>query len=124
MRVKTIMDEVALTGVAKEEVQDFLNITIEVIMTGFTGTIKFAGSNSELPPDFGATAAIGNIWDYIKCVKLTDGSAVNGTDGLTGSATTAVYMLEVNTNGIKWLGAIASRSAGTITVRVKGYGNT
>ena len=42
----------------------------------------------------------------------------------TGAATTSVTMLEANTNGIKWFGAIVSGyAAGTLTVNLKGFSN-
>lgn len=123
---KTIFTEAAANGVST--VADMLglrHIELTIIMTGFTGTIKFAGSNSDTPPAFGSAAALGNEWDFVKCINQNDGSAVNGGTGLAGTATTAVYQLEVNTNAFKWIaGIISGYSAGTISVRVKGVNDS
>lgn len=103
---------------------DYRNIELDVIQTGFTGTVKFVGSNLDQKPNFGASAGLTNPWTYLKTINLIDGSAVAGGTGIAGSATTSVTMLEANTNGIKWFGAIVSGfSAGTLTVNLKGFSN-
>lgn len=104
--------------------QSFRNVELEVVMTGFTGTVKFAGSNADTEPNFYAAASLANPWDFIKCVNQIDGTSVAGGTGLSGTATTSVTNLEANTNGFKWVCAIVSGySAGTLTVRGKGYSN-
>lgn len=104
--------------------QSFRNVELEVCMTGFTGTVKFAGSNADKAPDFGAAASLANPWDYVKTVNQIDGSSVAGGTGIAGTSTTSVTNLETNTNGFKWIAAIiSSYSAGTVTVRGKGYSN-
>lgn len=104
--------------------ESFRNVELEVVMTGFTGTVKFAGSNSDKHVDFGAAASLANPWDFVKSINQIDGTSVAGGTGLSGSATTSVTNLETNTNGFKWIGAIVSGySAGTLTVRGKGYSN-
>lgn len=103
---------------------DFRNVEIEVDMAGFTGTIKFVGSNSDAAPAFGSAASVTNPWDYIKCINQIDGASVNGGTGLSGTATTSTTQLEANTNAFKWVGCIiSSYSAGAITVRMKGVSN-
>lgn len=104
--------------------QSFRNVEFEAVMTGFTGTVKFAGSNADVAPNFGAAASLSNPWDFIRCINQIDGSSVAGGTGISGTATTSVTQLEANTNGFKWVAAIVSGySAGTLTVRAKGYSN-
>lgn len=123
-----MLNEVAANGATAAGVanfEDFRNVELEVVMTGFTGTIKFVGSNADTCPAFGTAASLSNPWDYVKTVNQIDGSAVAGGTGLTGAATTSVTNLEANTNGFKWVGAVISGySAGTLTLRGKGYSNT
>lgn len=102
--------------------EEFQHVEFEAAMTGFTGTVKFAASNADTCPDFGAAATAANPWDYVKCINQIDGSSVAGGTGLSGTATTSVTNLEANTNGFKWFGAIiSSYSAGSLDLRAKGY---
>jgi hypothetical protein len=120
-----VLNDVAVDGASTPQLVDaHVNVGLEVAMTGFTGTVKFVMSNLLAKPDFGASASKTNPWTYVKCVDLIDGSAVNGGTGLTGSSTTSVTNLEVNTNNVRWIGAIvSSRSAGSIQVKVKANSN-
>jgi hypothetical protein len=112
------------TPIGRGDMQSFRNVEHTVVMTGFTGTIKFVASNADTCPDFSAAASLTNRYDYVKCINQIDGSSVNGGTGLAGTATTSVTQLEMNTNGFKWVGAIISGySAGTLTLRTKGYSN-
>jgi hypothetical protein len=125
MRQKTVLAEVAATGGAAESVEAFRNVEVEVVMTNFTGTLKFAAANAETAPDPTNAASLANPWAYVKAINLIDGSSVVGGTGLTGAATTSVTMLEINTNGIKWIiPEVTSYTGGTLTVKVKGFGNT
>lgn len=119
------LNEVVANGAGTAaNMQSFRNVEIEVVMTGFTGTVKFAGSNADSAPAFGSAASLSNPWDFIKTVNQIDGTSVAGGTGLVGSATTSVTQLEANTNGFKWVAAIVSGySAGSLTVRLKGYSN-
>lgn len=120
-----MLNEVVANGASPAaNMQSFRNVEHEVVMTGFTGTIKFVGSNADAAPNFANGAALANPWDYVKCINQIDGSSVAGGTGLSGTATTSVTQLEMNTNGFKWVGAIISGySAGTLTLRTKGYSN-
>jgi hypothetical protein len=113
--VSTNQASVAFNGLGRR------HVVMQVAMTGFTGTVKFAGSNADAVPAFGSAASNTNPWDFVKGVNLIDGSAVNGGTGLVGAATTAVYQVEMNTNLMKWFSAIISGAAGgTITVKAIG----
>lgn len=120
-----MLNAVAANGAsASANMASFRNVELQVAMTGFTGTVKFAGSNADVAPDFSSAASAANPWDFIKCVNQIDGSSVNGGTGVSGTATTSVTNLETNTNGFKWVAAIVSSySAGSVTVKGKGISN-
>lgn len=114
----------AANGAASTIMQDFRNIEVEIAMAGFTGTVKLAGSNADVAPDFTASASAANPWDFIRSINQLDGTSVAGGTGISGTATTSVTNLEANTNGFKWVAAIiSSYSAGAVSVRAKGYSN-
>lgn len=123
-----VLDRAAANGASPKgqlNFEAFRNIEVEVVMEAFSGTVKFAGSNADVAPDFGSAATYANPWDFVKAINLIDGSSVAGGTGLSGTATTSVTNLEINTNCIGWLGVIVSSvSGGTVTVRAKGAGNT
>lgn len=123
-----MLNEIAASGNTAKGVanfQDFRDVELTVVMTGFSGTIKFVGSNADLPPDFSSAASLTNPYDYVKTVNQIDGSSVAGGTGLVGTATTSVTNLEVNTNAFKWIGAIVtSVTGGTLSLFGKGYDNT
>ena len=103
---------------------DFRNVELEIAMAGFTGTVKVVASNADARPAFGSGASASNPWDYVKCINQIDGSAVNGGTGVSGTATTSITQLELNTNAFKWVGVIVSGySAGAVTVKAKGVSN-
>ena len=107
---------------AKEH-QSHWHIAIEVIMMGFTGTVKFQSADCQQAPTFSAAQSAANPWDYVQIKTLSDGSSVNGATGITGAATTSVVRYEFNSNTGKWFGAtISGYAAGSVTVKIKGYG--
>lgn len=120
-----VLNEVVANGAGTAfDAMDYRNIEIDVIQTGFTGTVKIMASNADVKPDFTAAASLTNPWALVKCINLADGSAVNGATGISGTATTSITMLEANTNGIRWICPIVSGyAAGTLTVKVRGVGN-
>lgn len=106
-----------------KELQSYWHVAAEVVMTGFTGTIKFQASDAESVPDFSAAASATNPWDYCQVKLLSDNSSVNGATGVTGAVTTSVARYEFNSNCGRWFGAtISGFAAGTIQVKIKGYG--
>lgn len=100
----------------------FRHIEFQLATAGFSGTIKFAGSNADAAPDFGAAATAANPWDFIQTVQQIDGSTIAGGTGIAYTTDTTIKNLEANVNGFKWVAAIISSfSAGAITVKEKGY---
>lgn len=102
----------------------FRHIEFELIQAGFTGTIKFVGSNADAAPDFSSAASGTNPWDYIQLINQIDGSSIAGGTGVASTTISSVTNYEANTNGFKWVGAIISGySAGSATLYAKGYDN-
>lgn len=104
-------------------VQDFMNIVIQLSLVGFTGTIKVVGSISEVVPDFASAASDSNQWEYVASLDLKTGDAINGDVGITGSTTTSVRLLNVQTLGLKWLNIVITRSAGSVSAVTRLFNN-
>jgi len=118
-----ILDEASANGASKPVfVKDSRHIVIEVVMTGFTGTLKFLGAQKDTADgiDFSASASLANPIAYIETIDTQNTTTpITGNTGITGSGTTSVLFLEVNKNMLTWIGAIISGySAGTVTVKV------
>lgn len=99
----------------------FRDIELQLAQVGFSGTIKFVGSNADAAPDFSAAASASNPWDYVQVVDQIDGSSVAGGTGVTSVTVTSVRNLEANSNAFKWFGAVISNyTAGSVTLKGKG----
>lgn len=116
---------VAVDGAsAAVNMESFRNVEFQLALVGYSGTVKFAASNADTAPNFAAAATAANPWDFVKCINQIDGSSVAGGTGISGTATTSITQLEMNTNGFKWVAAImSSSSAGSVTLKAKGYSN-
>lgn len=100
----------------------FRHIEFEVVQAGFTGTLKFVGSNADAAPDFSAAASGTNPWTFIQTIDQIDSSTIAGGTGIPSTTVSSVRNLEANVNGFKWVGVIASSvSAGSVSVKAKGY---
>lgn len=85
-------------------------------------TIKFQGSISDTCPNFGAAQSVTNSWDYLKVIDLEDGATLTGDEGIAPAGADDHRLLEISTNGMKWICAtISSRSAGSVTLKAKLY---
>jgi len=104
---------------------DHQHVILEIWFAAATLTIKFQGSVSESVPDFSAAQALDNLWDYIEVVDLEDGTAIDGDTGISSSgAASDARIVELNTNGMRWLNLIvSSRSAGSVTVKARSFNN-
>lgn len=109
------------------DVSDFRHCIVAVHGNGSTDIdIGFVGSIGKSPtddgcPDFSATQAYNNSWDYIEIYDLKTGTAIDG--GATQIAQTGTakhFLYEVNINGLKWLNILMSGwAAGGVTVLVR-----
>lgn len=118
-----LFSAVAANGASTpQNFQSFRNVELQLAQVAFSGTLKFVGSNADAAPDFSAAASASNPWDYIQCIDQIDGSSIAGGTGVVSVTVTSVRNLEANINGFKWIGAIiSSYSAGSVTLKAKGY---
>lgn len=78
-------------------------------------TIKFVKSNQDSMPDFSAAVSATNQWEYVEVVDLNDGSAIDGTTGVSISWTTT-RSFEYNNNTAQWIGIVCTAyTSGTIS---------
>lgn len=99
----------------------FRNVELQIAQVGFSGTMKFVGSNADAIPDFSSAASASNPWDYVQAIDQIDGSSIAGGTGITSVAVTSVRNIETNTNAFKWIGVILSNvTAGSVTIKGKG----
>lgn len=89
-------------------------------------TVKFQasiGKSVDAPedaPDFSASQAYNNSWDYVEVYDLENGTAIDGDTGVAQAGTNDHRMFEININGMSWLNAIITAwSAGSATIRIK-----
>lgn len=118
-----LLNAVAADGASvAQNFASFRNVELQIAQVGFSGTIKFVGSNADAAPDFSSAASASNPWDYIQCIDQIEGSSIAGGTGIVSVTVSSVRNLEANTNGFKWIGAIVSNfSAGSVTVKGKGF---
>lgn len=85
-------------------------------------TVKFVSSDgisptSDLAPDFSASQAYNNAWDYIEVIDLEDGAAIDGDVGVAQAGTSDHRRFQLNTDAGKWFNAIITAwSVGNTTV--------
>jgi len=103
-------------------VSDYRNCVLSLVGSASTASLKVfvMGGIGEASPDFtvnkGSRAAA-SAWDFIECVDLEDGAAIDGDDGISIASNT-VRLLEVNINALDWLAVrVTSVAAGTVTVK-------
>lgn len=109
-------------------VRDFKNILLSLATANSANlTVKVQGSilDSDLPPDFSATATLSNRWDYVACFNLIDPTTVvAGGTGFSATGTDIVRNILVNTDGLVWLCAtVTAYSAGDVTVDSISFNN-
>ena len=80
--------------------------------------LYFMKSDQVAEPDFAAPVSATNLIEYVEVIDLNDGSAIDGTTGVTISATT-LRSFEWNNNTAKWVGIIVNTYAtGNLTGNV------
>ena len=102
--------------------RSFKAVLLQIAQVGFTGTIKLVGSNADAAPDFSVAASASNPYDTVTAQDLNDQSTIDGDTGIVSVTQTSVRQLELNSDGLKWIGVVISnRSAGSVTVKASGY---
>lgn len=105
-------------------VEDYKHIVLQ-FATASSGsmTIKIQGSagksiTSDDAPDFSAAASKTNAWVYVNGVNYLDNSAVAGGTGVVYTGTDGVNMVEVNTNGLRYITVtVTAWAAGNVDVK-------
>lgn len=94
----------------------FRNVVVALFPAGTVNfTIKFVKSNQDSIPDFSAAVSSTNQWEYVEVVDLNDGSAIDGTTGVSLAATTT-RSFEFNNNTAQWVGIVCTAyTSGTIS---------
>jgi hypothetical protein len=93
------------------------NLTIAVVGTNATATVKFVGSINATEPDPISANSATNQWGYIDVVDLTGGTSLVGATGLSleSGTTTKMYKL-TNVNLSYLIPIITSYTTGTVKV--------
>lgn len=112
---------VASADSAAIDVTSFKDVSLEIAQVGFSGTIKVMGSNADTAPNFALAASASNPYDGVQAVDVQDGSTIAGNTGISSTTVTSVRNLELNTNGFKWIAIQMTRTAGSVTIKSKGF---
>ena len=122
----TILDAKAATGVGLSiNVKDFRHLVV-IIGTADNAnlTVKAVGSIEEDAPNFASAQAVDNMYDFIEMVDYQDGAKIAGDTGIAPAGTDDFRILELNTNGLKWLNfRVTARVAGNVTVKLLAFSN-
>lgn len=107
---------------------DFVNIEVDIETANSinVASIKCQISNEKSCPNFATAQSNTNVWKYAQMKLIDTGASVNGSTGITdlNTGTDAYRTYETNTNGFEWLCfQIGTVTAGTINIKVRGYGN-
>lgn len=106
-------------------VADYMHVEVDIeTANSFNGVIKCAISNEKTCPNFSAAASTTNPWKYAQMKFLDTAGTVNGSTGITDITGTDVYRTyEINTNGQEWIFFPITWTAGTLNIKIRGYGN-
>jgi hypothetical protein len=110
---------------ASKLIEDYRHGVIDVITTGFTGTIKVKVSNQDTEPDFSDSSTPTNLWTYADLKGRDDGGAtVVGATGIVDTADTSVRSFAINTDAVRWAAVdVEAQSAGSVSVLISGATN-
>jgi len=122
-----ILTAAAATGAGNPMlVADSENIQLQVSSDNNADLIiKFQGSMSKDPPDFGAAATTINHWDYLSSYDYAGtGTITAGATGITFSGTDFCKNILVNVDGMVWLNCVVTTyNAGDVTVKGVTFNN-
>lgn len=122
----TVLDAKDETGTGNAIlVKDFEECAFIVGTAGSANlTVKIQVSNQDTIPNFGASATVANHWDYGEVINLSDGVDVSGATGVVATGTDIFKNYVLNNKNVTWVCAtVTARSAGSVTVKVKGFNN-
>lgn len=99
---------------------DFRNLVAGISAPANSSLVfKFVGSVGETAPDFTAAQSTTNKYDFLECIDLQDGTAIDGDTGITIDNTTAAVnnrMFEVNINALDYIGIqVTSYTDGSVS---------
>jgi len=123
---RLILDAVAAVTLSPSGlIEDYRHAVLDVILTGFTGTIKVKVSNQDEAPNFAGAVTPANLWSYMDLVGRDDGgSTITGTTGIVTTTITAVRSYAVNSDAVRWIAVdVEARSAGTVSALLSGATN-
>ena len=103
-------------------VRDYRHIMVSIASDGggtADATFKCCGSIDEEVPDFSASRAVDNHFEFIQMIdKQASGSGLAGDTGVIFASADDYRIFEVNTNGLNWLSLLpVSGAAGTYTIK-------
>lgn len=83
-------------------------------------TVKFQGSHQRTEPDFSATQAVDNEWEYIAVTDLNSGTFYARDTGIALAGEDDHRAFNFEENNVKWINCIISGwVAGEVTVRMQ-----
>ena len=123
--VVTILDAQSATGTGITfDVREYQHVTLTLATASNANlTVKFQGALAS-EPDFSASRSVSNHWDYVAVYDLEDASIIDGDTGIAPAGTDDFRNLLLNVDGIDFITAtVTARSAGSVTIKARGYTN-
>lgn len=123
----TFFSAKATTGIGiTMNVDDYQHVILQFSSAlNANATIKAVGSISDDSPDFTAAQTAANHFDFVDMIETgTGGTSIAGATGLILTGTDRIINLVLNVEAVKHLNMkITARSAGSITIKARGYNN-
>ena len=117
--------DASTSGVSKPiRVTDYQHIVFSVEGPGGSDrTVKVQGSIGQGNPNFSASSAVGNMWDYIEVIQLSDGTKVAGGTGISQS-TDNLTLYKVNVSALDYISfEVSGGTTGSVTCNVVALSN-
>jgi hypothetical protein len=106
----------ATNGLRPVNVASYRHVVAMVTVTG-AGTagaeVLFRATGQEAMPAFASAASASNFHTTVQAKNLSSGATIDGSVGIPVDAT-GVFMVEINTNLISWLGLDLTTIAGAV----------
>ena len=126
LNTRVLLNAVAAVTLSESKlIEDYRHGVINVITTGFTGTIKVKISDQELPPDFSAASTPTNHWSYVDLKGRDDGGVtIVGVTGIVHTTDTSNASFAINTDSVRWVAVhVEARAAGSVSVLLSAANN-